>query len=111
MFEGYDTSLFWDDDDTAYVQGSHAWRVFPAIQQFQIDLKTGKSLSGPPVTIWNGTGGLVSCLNDSHRFVALNEIALEAPEGPHIYQRNDGYYYLLIAEGMLSSLIVAVQYH
>ncbi|THG97986.1 hypothetical protein EW145_g7505 [Phellinidium pouzarii] len=78
-FQGYDTSLFWDNDGTVYVQGSHYWRVYPAIQQFAIDLKTGKSLSGNPVTLWNGTGGL-------------------APEGPHVYKRNDGYY-LLIAEG------------
>ncbi|KAI5123809.1 hypothetical protein M0805_009104 [Coniferiporia weirii] len=78
-FPGYDTSLFWDDDGTVYVQGSHYWRVYPAIQQFVIDLKTGESLSGDPVTIWTGTGAL-------------------APEGPHIYKRDDGYY-LLIAEG------------
>ncbi|TDL23067.1 hypothetical protein BD410DRAFT_859486 [Rickenella mellea] len=78
-FTGYDTSLFWDDDGKVYVQGSHYWRIFPAVQQFQIDLKTGASLNGDPVTIWNGTGGM-------------------APEGPHIYKK-DGFYYLLIAEG------------
>ncbi|EJD08129.1 uncharacterized protein FOMMEDRAFT_101564 [Fomitiporia mediterranea MF3/22] len=78
-FQGYDTSLFWDDDGTTYVQGSHYWRIFPAIQQFVIDVTTGESLSRDPVTIWNGTGGM-------------------APEGPHIYRRDDGYY-LLIAEG------------
>ena len=76
-FEGYDTSLFFDTSESTsidphtgnatksnktrvYVQGSHAWRVFPAIQQFEIDLKTGESLSGKPRTIWEGTGGLVS---------------------------------------------------
>lgn len=58
-FSGYDTSLFWDDDGKVYVQGSHYWRIFPAIQQFEIDLHTGASLSGDPVTLWNGTGGLV----------------------------------------------------
>ena len=39
--------------------GSHAWRVFPAIQLFEIDLETGESLSGEPRTIWEGTGGFV----------------------------------------------------
>ena len=77
-FPGYDTSLFWDDDGKVYVQGSHAWRVFPAIQQYEIDLKTGASLSGDLVTLWEGTGGLVRmlvlcilsfirCNLDSHR--------------------------------------------
>ena len=59
-FQGYDTSVFWDDDGTTYIQGSHYWRVFPAIEQFAIDLETGTSLSGDPVIIWNGTGGMVS---------------------------------------------------
>ena len=57
-FEGYDTSLFWDDDGTAYVQGSHAWHVFPAIEQFAIDVTTGQNLT-EPIILWNGTGGLV----------------------------------------------------
>ncbi|KLO11100.1 hypothetical protein SCHPADRAFT_831656 [Schizopora paradoxa] len=79
-FEGYDTSLFWDDDvdGKVYVQGSHAWHVFPAIQSFEIDLNTGKNLS-EIITLWTGTGGI-------------------APEGPHIYKRSDAYY-LMIAEG------------
>lgn len=58
-FTGYDTSLFWDDDGSIWVQGSHAYHVFPAIQQFRIDLNTGRSLSGEPQTMWTGTGGLV----------------------------------------------------
>ena len=57
-FQGYDTSLFWDDDGTTYVQGSHAWHVFPAIEQFKIDVRTGENLS-EPIILWNGTGGLV----------------------------------------------------
>ncbi|KAI0048585.1 glycoside hydrolase family 43 protein [Auriscalpium vulgare] len=78
-FPGYDTSLFWDDDGKVWVQGSHAWHVYPQIQQYQIDLATGLSLSGDPQAMWNGTGGL-------------------APEGPHVYKK-DGWYYLLLAEG------------
>lgn len=60
-FEGYDTSLFWDDDvdGKVYVQGSHAWQVFPAIQSFEIDLNTGRNLS-EIITLWTGTGGLVN---------------------------------------------------
>ncbi|KAF2203986.1 glycoside hydrolase family 43 protein [Delitschia confertaspora ATCC 74209] len=77
-FTGYDTSPFWDDDGTAYIVGSHAYRVEPGIHLNKVDLKTGE-LKGEWTNLWNGTGGL-------------------APEGPHIY-RKDGYYYLLVAEG------------
>ncbi|KAI0133485.1 glycosyl hydrolase [Xylariales sp. AK1849] len=76
-FEGYDTSPFWDVDGKVYITGSHAWHVFPGIQQAEANLETGEV--GEFVTIWNGTGGI-------------------APEGPHIYYK-DGYYYLLAAEG------------
>ncbi|KAK1640103.1 glycosyl hydrolase [Colletotrichum phormii] len=76
-FEGYDTEPFWDDDGKTYINGAHAWKIGPWIQQAEADLNTGEV--GEWRTIWNGTGGL-------------------APEGPHIY-RNDGYYYLLAAEG------------
>ncbi|TFK50995.1 hypothetical protein OE88DRAFT_1660173 [Heliocybe sulcata] len=76
-FQGYDVSLFWDDDGSTYVQGSHAWQVSPGIWQYEIDLSNGTIWN--PELLWTGTGGL-------------------APEGPHIYKR-DGYYYLLIAEG------------
>ncbi|KEY71198.1 hypothetical protein S7711_02309 [Stachybotrys chartarum IBT 7711] len=66
-----DPDIFWDDDGTVYVATQGI-----LLQEF--DLQTGE-LSQPPVSIWNGTGGVW-------------------PEGPHIYKR-DGYYYLLIAEG------------
>ncbi|KAJ7311554.1 arabinofuranosidase [Mycena albidolilacea] len=77
IFDGYDTSPFWHEDGTIYVQGSHPWEVSPHIDQMQLDLDTGKGT--PQVPIWNGTGGL-------------------APEGPHMHLK-DGYYYLVIAEG------------
>ncbi|KAK7456902.1 beta-xylosidase [Colletotrichum acutatum] len=76
-FEGYDTEPFWDDDGKTYINGAHAWKIGPWIQQAEADLDTGEV--GEWRTIWNGTGGM-------------------APEGPHIYRR-DGYYYLLAAEG------------
>ncbi|EIN10122.1 hypothetical protein PUNSTDRAFT_101826 [Punctularia strigosozonata HHB-11173 SS5] len=76
-FEGYDMSLFWDDDGKTYIQGSHAYHVQPGIWQYEIDLDTG-TISNEEV-LWTGTGGL-------------------APEGPHIYKK-DGFYYLMIAEG------------
>ncbi|KAL4893105.1 glycosyl hydrolase [Aspergillus ambiguus] len=76
-FGGYDTSLFWDDDDQVYVTGSHEYKVWPGIQTATINLHTGHT--GPWSNPWNGTGGL-------------------APEGPHIYKK-DGYYYLMLAEG------------
>ncbi|WQF86259.1 Putative glycoside hydrolase, family 43, concanavalin A-like lectin/glucanase domain superfamily [Colletotrichum destructivum] len=76
-FEGYDTEPFWDDDGKTYLNGAHAWKVGPWIQQTEANLDTGEV--GEWKTIWNGTGGM-------------------APEGPHIY-RKDGWYYLLAAEG------------
>ncbi|KAJ7172068.1 arabinofuranosidase [Mycena filopes] len=76
-FDGYDTSPFWHEDGTVYVQGSHPWEVSPHIDQIQLDLDTGEATEQVP--IWNGTGGL-------------------APEGPHMHLK-DGYFYLIIAEG------------
>ncbi|CAE6454526.1 unnamed protein product [Rhizoctonia solani] len=80
-FPGYDTSLFWDEDDgdRVYVQGALYWRVKEGIAQLEIDLETGASLSGEPKPIWSGTGRPI-------------------PEAPHMYHK-DGWYYLLVAEG------------
>lgn len=47
--------------------------------------------------IWEGTGGEVSYNGDSEYRAGVN--IGKAPEGPHIY-RKDGFYYLLVAEGM-----------
>ncbi|KAJ3554632.1 hypothetical protein NPX13_g10564 [Xylaria arbuscula] len=66
-----DPDLFWDDDGKVYV-------ATQGIVLQEIDLATGE-LSQPPVSLWNGTGGVW-------------------PEGPHLYKK-DGYYYLMIAEG------------
>lgn len=68
----------------------------PGIFQTTIDLDTGE-VGGEPVKIWNGTGGLVKC-SILPFLPLLLTYQTQAPEGPHIYQRN-GYYYLLIAEG------------
>jgi len=66
-----DPDLFWDDDGKVYI-------ATQGIILQEVNLKTGE-LSQPPISLWNGTGGVW-------------------PEGPHIYKR-DGYYYLMIAEG------------
>ncbi|KAI1353502.1 glycoside hydrolase family 43 protein [Xylaria sp. FL0043] len=66
-----DPDLFWDDDGKAYV-------ATQSVILQEINLDTGE-LSQPPVSLWNGTGGVW-------------------PEGPHLY-RKDGYHYLMIAEG------------
>ncbi|OTB00902.1 glycoside hydrolase family 43 protein [Hypoxylon sp. CI-4A] len=76
-FEGYDTSPVWDSDGKTYIVGGHAWKVFPGISLAEANLETGDA--GEWKTIWNGTGGT-------------------APEGPHIYLKDD-WYYLLAAEG------------
>lgn len=80
-FPGFDTSLFWDTDGKVYLHGTEAYKDFALrqISQYEIDLKTGKSLSGPPKFLWEGTGGIF-------------------PEAPHIFLK-DGFYYMLIAEG------------
>ncbi|MDX6765239.1 MAG: glycoside hydrolase family 43 protein [Candidatus Methylacidiphilales bacterium] len=77
---GIDPSLFFDDDGRAYFQTNRGlvFRMERAIYQSEIDIQTGRRLSGPD-KIWGGTGGCYV-------------------EGPHIYKRN-GWYYLLAAEG------------
>ncbi|KAF0321553.1 hypothetical protein GQ607_011223 [Colletotrichum asianum] len=76
-FVGYDTEPFWDKDGKTYINGAHAWKIGPWLQQAEANLDTGEVEEWR--TIWNGTGGM-------------------APEGPHIYLK-DGLYYLLAAEG------------
>ncbi|KAJ3953586.1 hypothetical protein N0V92_009929 [Colletotrichum tropicale] len=75
--DGYDSSLFWDDDGQAYVTWAPLAEVRSGIFQSTIDVNTGNV--GEVINIWNGTGG-------------------SAPEGPHVYKK-DGFYYLIIAEG------------
>ncbi|RDW76292.1 uncharacterized protein DSM5745_06284 [Aspergillus mulundensis] len=86
-FHGIDPSLFFmdleDGSTRVYVQGSwmHGYNKTPAtvIRQAEIDVSTGALLS-PWRDIWAGATEKV-------------------PEGPHIYHREDGWFYLLIAEG------------
>ncbi|KAH7146196.1 glycosyl hydrolase [Dactylonectria macrodidyma] len=76
-FEGIDPSITFDDGKV-YIQGSAAPGPATRINNFQIDLATGKRLSEER-TIWTGMGGVY-------------------PEGPHVFKWN-GWYYLIIAEG------------
>ncbi|KAK8109623.1 xylosidase arabinosidase [Apiospora kogelbergensis] len=69
--EKIDPDLFWDDDGKVYA-------ATQGIILQELNLETGE-LSQPPISLWNGTGGVW-------------------PEGPHIYKK-DGWYWLLIAEG------------
>ncbi|EJU01240.1 Arabinanase/levansucrase/invertase [Dacryopinax primogenitus] len=78
-FMGYDTSLFFDDNGKAYLQGLSCSRAKPEIQQMEIDFATGNSPRGSPKTLWKPESGTYI-------------------EGPHMY-RNDGFYYLLFSEG------------
>lgn len=77
-FPGFDPSPFWDDDGTTLVSGAHTAAYYPGVMHAPIDLETGEV--GDIFMPWNGTGGA-------------------SPEGPHIWKRDDGYYYQLIAEG------------
>lgn len=54
-FNGIDTSLFWDDDNRAYVVGAAGPAPASKIKQFEIDLETGKQLS-KEVLLWGGGG-------------------------------------------------------
>lgn len=76
--KGIDPSLFWDDDGTAYYQGTGFDGNGQGIVQFALEPETGRIISEKKI-IWYGTGG-------------------KCPEGPHMYKRN-GWYYLMIAEG------------
>lgn len=77
-FAGIDPSIFWDDDGKVYIQGSRGPGPKTKINQFEIELATGRRLSEEK-TLWEGTGG-------------------KYPEGPHLY-KNDGWYYVEISEG------------
>lgn len=77
-FKGIDPSLLFDDDGKVYVHGSRGPGPGTTINQFELDIKTGKKLSEEK-TIWKGTGGIY-------------------PEGPHMYKK-DGWYYVMISEG------------
>ncbi|KAF2135253.1 glycoside hydrolase family 43 protein, partial [Aplosporella prunicola CBS 121167] len=81
-FVGYDPSLFWDDDGTAYLTGAGAMTTGTAMALATIDTTTGAlgSISYP----YNGTG-------------------IGTAEGPHLYKK-DGWYYILVAEGGTEAL-------
>ncbi|KAI9150296.1 Non-reducing end alpha-L-arabinofuranosidase BoGH43A [Paramyrothecium foliicola] len=82
-----DPDLFWDDDGKVYV-ATHGI----LLQEF--NLETGE-LSLPPVSVWNGTGGVWP---EGECAVFINPTTELRTIGPHLYKR-DGWYYLLIAEG------------
>lgn len=89
--EGFDPSLFFDEDGQVYYTRTGPGRDFrhPRIYQTTLNLETGR-LRGRPRVIFEGTGGVWS-------------------EAPHLYRRGD-YYYLVIAEGGTSyghSVVVA----
>jgi beta-xylosidase len=92
-FHGIDPSIFFDDDDRVYIQGS--WRAGPlhepqcTIRQVEINIATGEYLSEIK-ELWIGFSGKSDV------------------EGPHIYKK-DEYYYLLTAEdGTFETHLIAV---
>ncbi|EUC57456.1 glycoside hydrolase family 43 protein [Rhizoctonia solani AG-3 Rhs1AP] len=78
-FPGYDTSLFWDenDGDRVYIQGALYWRVILSL-----------NISETPIRI--------TYLPRSKR--VSHSTGRPIPEAPHMYHK-DGWYYLLVAEG------------
>ncbi|PSK51855.1 hypothetical protein B9Z65_3122 [Elsinoe australis] len=81
-FNATDTSLFFDDDGRAYIQGSHkggpSWNPKCTIHQLEISIEDG-TIKVPSQEIWRG------------------HTDQEDAEGPHVYKK-DGYYYLVITE-------------
>ncbi len=77
---GIDPSLFFTDDGRVFLQINRGmtFNMPRAIYQSEIDVATGRLISGP-TPIWSGSGGCYV-------------------EGPHIYNRN-GWFYLMTAEG------------
>ncbi|OMF33061.1 glycoside hydrolase family 43 protein [Paenibacillus sp. FSL H8-0259] len=75
---GIDPSLLFDEDGRVYFQSARDGEQGNGIYQCEIDIETGCMLT-ESMLIWKGTGG-------AH------------PEAPHVY-RNNGWYYLMIAEG------------
>ena len=71
---GIDPDIAWDGEGNCWVY----FAGFGGITRCRIDDRTGEVLDAPQVT-WSGTG-------------------MQAPEAPHLFQRN-GTWYLLIAEG------------
>ncbi|VUC29928.1 unnamed protein product [Clonostachys rosea] len=77
-FPGFDPSPFWDVDGKTWVSGAHTAAYYPGVMHAPLNFETGEI--GDIIMPWNGTGGA-------------------SPEGPHIWKRDDGWYYQLIAEG------------
>ncbi|KAI4940183.1 hypothetical protein J4E86_011149 [Alternaria arbusti] len=81
-FYGIYPSLYFDDDNRAYIQGSWMMNRMRepscTVKQFEIDVNTGQPLSE--------TREILGAFPDGDA------------EGPHIYKK-DGWYYLLVAQG------------
>lgn len=79
--EGFDPSLFFDDDGQVYYSRKGCpdnTKASEGIYQARIDLQAGKLLDDLRL-VWKGTGGM-------------------AVEAPHLYKINS-WYYMLLAEG------------
>ena len=77
--EGFDPSLFFDDDGTVYyTRKGGRDKQTEGIYQTRIDINSGTLLETPRL-VWKGTGGM-------------------AMEAPHLY-RIASHYYMVLAEG------------
>ncbi|WP_162012966.1 glycoside hydrolase family 43 protein [Streptococcus sp. S784/96/1] len=77
---GIDASLFFDDDDKAYIIGTIEEDGKRYLYLNEFDLAS------------------MSCIGERHLIWDSALRGASAPEAPHLYKR-DGYYYLVIAEG------------
>lgn len=77
---GIDASLFFDDDDKAYIIGTieEDGKRYLYINEFEL--------------------ASMSCIGERHLIWDSALRNASAPEAPHLYKK-DGYYYLVIAEG------------
>lgn len=77
--DGFDPSVFFDDDGKCYFCNTLMLQNRMAIFAFELNPLTGEILSEKRIISYGGAGG-------------------KCPEAPHIYKMR-GYYYLMLAEG------------
>ncbi len=89
-FDGIDTSIIWDSDGRSYMHGSAAPGPMTTIKAIRNRSQYGKEAHRMRKIIWRGTGGIW-------------------PEGPHIYGKDDGWFYLLISEALSEDHMITVR--
>lgn len=104
-FIGYDPSLFWDIDGTAYLTGAQATSTGTTIALAPFDPLTGKYLGSTnypyaPIPRASNQAPFNRPLTLTWNMHRYNGTGIGTPEGPHLYHNSStGFYYILVAEG------------